>query len=48
MVTPLFAATLGAQAKQQGAPAAENSAAVTAVRAALDKYKDPIVAVREG
>jgi hypothetical protein len=48
MVTPLFAATLGAQAKQQGAPAAENNAAINAVRAALDKYKDPIVAVREG
>jgi hypothetical protein len=37
----------GAQAKQQG-KAVDNNAALNAVRAALDKYKDPIVAVREG
>jgi hypothetical protein len=39
-------ASLGAQAKQQGA--VMNVAAINAVRKALDKYKDPIVAVREG
>ena len=38
-----------AQAKQQGkAAGGNNAAALAAVRAALDKYKDPIVAVREG
>ena len=37
---------LVAQAKQQGA--VMNVAAITAVRKALDKYKDPIVAVRDG
>jgi len=36
-----------AQAKQQGKPA-DNNAALNAVKAALDKYKDPIVAIREG
>ena len=36
-----------AQAKQQG-KAADNSAAINAVKAALDKYKDPIAAVRDG
>jgi hypothetical protein len=36
-----------AQAKQQG-KASDNTAALNAVRAALDKYKDPIVAVRDG
>ena len=36
-----------AQAKQQG-KAADNTAALNAVRAALDKYKDPIAAVRDG
>jgi len=35
-----------AQAKQQGT--VTNVAAINAVRKALDKYKDPIVAVREG
>jgi hypothetical protein len=40
-------ASLGAQATQQGAPLA-NAAALTLVRNSLDKYKDPIVAVREG
>jgi len=40
---------LGAQAKQQGkAAAGDNTAAINAVRAALDKYKDPIAAVRDG
>jgi hypothetical protein len=39
-------AVLGAQAKQQGS--VTNVAAVSAVRKALDKYKDPIVAVRDG
>jgi hypothetical protein len=47
-LTSLGTAPLSAQAKQQGAPAAANSAAINAVKAALDKYKDPIVAVREG
>ena len=37
---------LRAQAKQQGT--VMNVAAINAVRKALDKYKDPIVAVREG
>jgi hypothetical protein len=36
-----------AQAKQQG-KAADNAAALNAVKAALDKYKDPIAAVRDG
>jgi hypothetical protein len=47
-LAPLATSPLGAQAKQQGAPAAANAAAINAVKAALDKYKDPIVAVREG
>src|ERR1041385_9542663 len=38
---------LGAQAKQQGKRASDN-AAINAVRAALEKYKDPIAAVRDG
>lgn len=38
---------LVAQAKQQGA-AATSPAAIAAVKAALDKYKDPIAAVRDG
>jgi hypothetical protein len=37
---------LSAQAKQQGS--VTNVAAVNAVRKALDKYKDPIAAVRDG
>ena len=37
---------LGAQAKQQGS--VMNVAAINAVRKALDKYKDPITAVRDG
>jgi len=37
-----------AQVKQQGKAASGNAAAVAAVKAALDKYKDPIVAVRDG
>ncbi len=40
-------ALLGAQARQQGG-AVTNVAAIVAVRKALDKYKDPIVAVRDG
>jgi hypothetical protein len=36
-----------AQAKQQG-KAADNNTAINAVKAALDKYKDPIAAVRDG
>ncbi|HMA22800.1 MAG TPA: hypothetical protein VKP00_02370, partial [Gemmatimonadaceae bacterium] len=48
LLAPLFHATLVAQAAQQGAPAAANSAAISAVKAALDKYKDPIAAVRDG
>src|SRR5215831_4224283 len=38
---------LAAQAKQPGR-VADNSAAISAVRVALDKYKDPIAAVRDG
>ena len=41
------ASLANAQAKQQG-KAADNNAALNAVKAALDKYKDPIVAIREG
>jgi hypothetical protein len=37
---------LGAQVKQQGA--ADVSATIAHVKAALEKYKDPIVAVRDG
>ena len=38
-----------AQAKQQGkAAGGGNAAAIAAVKAALDKYKDPIAAVRDG
>jgi len=38
-----------AQAKQQGkAASGVNAAAIAAVKAALDKYKDPIAAVRDG
>ena len=37
---------LGAQVAQQGK--ADNTAAINAVKAALDKYKDPIAAVRDG
>jgi hypothetical protein len=39
--------TAFAQAKQQGS-AATTTAALNATRAALDKYKDPLVAVRDG
>ena len=39
-------AALSAQAKQQGA--VMNVAAINAVRKALDKYKDPVAAVRDG
>ncbi len=39
-------ASLSAQAKQQGA--VMNVPAITAVRKALEKYKDPIAAVRDG
>jgi hypothetical protein len=41
------ASLANAQAKQQG-KAADNNTALNAVKAALDKYKDPIVAIREG
>ena len=41
------ASLANAQAKQQG-KSAGNNAALNTVKAALDKYKDPIVAVREG
>ena len=47
LLTIAPASPLSAQA-QQGGPAASNAAALTAVRAALDKYKDPIVAVHDG
>ena len=45
LMLPAIAAT--AQVKQQGISAA-TTAALNATRAALDKYKDPIVAVRDG
>ncbi len=38
---------LAAQVKQQG-KTGDNTAAINAVKAALEKYKDPITAVREG
>jgi len=41
-----IAATASAQVKQQGK--SENTAALNTVKAALDKYKDPIAAVRDG
>ena len=42
-------ASLFAQAKQQGkANPANNTAALNAVKAALEKYKDPVAAVRDG
>lgn len=47
LLAPMAGGPLGAQATQQGTPVA-NAAALTAVRNSLDKYKDPIVAVREG
>src|SRR4051812_46832413 len=46
-IAPLSTRPLAAQATQQG-KAANNTAAINAVRAALDKYKDPIAAVRDG
>jgi hypothetical protein len=42
-----LAASANAQVKQQG-KAGDNTAAINAVKAALDKYKDPIAAVRDG
>ena len=51
VVTIAISATptmLQAQAKQQGKAAGGNAAAIAAVKAALDKYKDPIAAVRDG
>ena len=51
-IATLLAATpaaLFAQAKQQGkASPANNTAAINAVKAALEKYKDPIAAVSDG
>jgi hypothetical protein len=44
---PITPGALHAQASQQG-KAVTNTAAINAVRAALDKYKDPIAAVRDG
>jgi len=52
VLATLLAATpsaLIAQAKQQGkASATNNTAALNAVKAALEKYKDPVAAVRDG
>ena len=48
LLTIVPAPPLGAQVKQQGASGAPSAAALAAVRAALDKYKDPIAAVRDG
>jgi ribonuclease HI len=52
VLATLLAATpsaLIAQAKQQGkAAATNNTAALNAVKAALEKYKDPVAAVRDG
>jgi hypothetical protein len=41
------AGTLGAQAKQQGA-STDPAMTLAQVKAALEKYKDPVVAVRDG
>ena len=48
LLASVQAPPLGAQVKQQGASAAPSAAALAAVRAALDKYKDPIAAVHDG
>jgi hypothetical protein len=47
IVAPATPRFLGAQAKQAG-KAVDNTAATNAVKAALEKYKDPIAAVRDG
>jgi hypothetical protein len=47
IAAPITPGALHAQASQQG-KAVTNTAAINAVRAALEKYKDPIVAVRDG
>ena len=39
---------LAAQKQQGAAATGGNAAAIAAVRAALDKYKDPVVAIRDG
>ena len=46
-LVPAAPSVAAAQATQQG-KAANNTAAINAVRTALDKYKDPIAAVRDG
>jgi len=46
-LAPATPRVLGAQAMEQGRTA-NSTAALSAVRAALDKYKDPIAAVRDG
>lgn len=49
LLTVAPSSPLLAQAKQQGSSAGGASpAALASVRAALDKYKDPVVAIREG
>ena len=47
LVVAATAAVASAQVKQQG-KSGDNTAALNAVKAALDKYKDPIAAVRDG
>ena len=46
LALPVVRATTQAQAKPRGGSA--SSASLDVVRAALDKYKDPIVAIRDG
>ena len=49
LLTAAPSSPLGAQgAKQQGAGSGGDAAEIAAVRAALDKYKDPVVAIRDG
>ena len=48
LLTVAPSSPLRAQAKQQGASSGGNAAAIASVRAALDKYKDPVAAIRDG
>ena len=47
MLSVALPSPVAAQAKQQGATGG-GAADIAAVRAALDKYKDPVVAIRDG
>ena len=48
LLTVAPSSPLLAQAKQQGAAGGASPATIAAVRAALDKYKDPVAAIRDG